>query len=46
MIPPVVPFLSSDILPFSWQMLASGSAFSKTAVRVTACRDWIYEMAG
>lgn len=29
MIPPAVPFLSSDIPPFSWQMLASGSVFNK-----------------
>lgn len=27
MIPPLVPFLSSDILLFSWLMLASGSGF-------------------
>lgn len=31
MIPPVFPFPSSDTLPFSLQMLASGSVFSSTA---------------
>lgn len=39
MIPPAVPFLSSDTPPFSWQTPASGSAFSETTVRMAGFHE-------